>query len=99
MSRIVQLFSGACLIAAIITLTGFLFSRNTGFAEFFDQHWELILAATGVLVLGLLVMALGARLFYSVEGAFMPFTVPISLAIVAAGGYLVYLGVRVVVDM
>ncbi|MEV4759575.1 hypothetical protein AB0J86_31385 [Micromonospora sp. NPDC049559] len=97
--RLLYLFSLAGLVAAVVTLVGYLASRDTSFAEFFDDNWEMILLATGVVVLGLLIMGSGVVLFYSVDGAFLPFVVVLAIAIFACGAFLCYLGVSVVLDL
>jgi hypothetical protein len=97
MWRVVSFFGVATLIATIVTLIGYLVSRDTSFGPFFDRSWDLILAATGLLILGLILVGAGVLLLFSVEGAFNAFTVPLSLAIVLGGGFLVYLGVAVII--
>lgn len=98
MQRLLYLFSVAGLVASVVTLIGYLASRGTSFAPFYDHDWDLILLATGAVVLGLLVIAAGVAVFYSVDGAFMLWAVLISMAIVAGGAALVYLGVMVILD-
>ena len=89
----------ATVIATIVTLIGYLLSRDTSFGAFFDQSWELILSATGLIILGLIVVGAGVAMLFSVEGAFSALTVPAGLAIIAGGGFLVYLGVAVILHM
>lgn len=92
-------FSIATMTAAILTLLGYVASRDTSFADFFDTNWEMILLATGMLVFGLLIVGGGGALLVSVDGSFAPLTVPISLAIMGGGGFLVYLGIKAIIDM
>lgn len=99
MRRTLELFALATLMAAIVTLVGFLLSRDTGFAEFFDQNWELVLLATGVLILGLIVTVAGVVMFYSVAGAFSPTGAAVGLLIIAAGLALLILGGSVVLEL
>jgi hypothetical protein len=96
---IVSFFGVATLIATIVTLIGYLLSRGTSFGSFFDKNWDLILAATGLTILGLILVGTGGFLLFSVEGAFNVFTVPVSLATMAGGGFLVYLGVAVIIGI
>jgi hypothetical protein len=100
MGKLIGFFVGvASLIATIVTLVGYVLSRNTSLAGFFDEHWDLILSATGLIVLGLIVAGAGMVLLFSTAGSFSALTVPLSLAIVAGGGFLVYLGIAVIVHI
>lgn len=99
MQRVLSWFTVATLIAAVVVLGGFLVSRATNRTKCFDDNWELFLLATGVGVLGIMVVLGGLALLFSVEGSFMPFAVPISLAVVAVGLALGYLCFAVVTDV
>jgi hypothetical protein len=100
MGKLAASFVGvATLIATVVTLTGYLLSRDTGFGAFFDQNWELVLAATGLFILGLILAGAAVAMLFSVEGAFNVLTVPIGLAALVGGGFLVYLGVAVIIGM
>jgi len=96
MQRVLSWFAIATLIAAVMVLGSFLVSRATNRTKCFDDNWELFLLATGVGVLGIAVVFGGLALLVSVEGSFMPFAVPISLAVVAVGLGLCYLCYAVV---
>ncbi len=96
MQRTLSWFSIATLIAAIVVLGSFLASRATNRTKCFDDNWELFLLAAGVGALGIMVVFGGLALLVSVEGSFMQFTVPISLAVVAVGLGLCYLCYAVV---
>ena len=89
----------AALIATILTLIGYRLSRGTSLAGYFDQHWDLIMTATGLLILGLIVAGAGVVLLFSTAGAFSALTVPASLAMIGGGGFLVYLGVAVILHI
>jgi hypothetical protein len=95
----VFLFGVATLVATVVTLVGYLVSRDTAFSTFFDKNWALILTATGLIIFGLILVGMSLRTMFSVQGAFAAFTVPISLAILAGGCFLVYLGVAVMIRM
>lgn len=99
MQRVLYLFSVATLVAAVVVLASYLASRNTSWSGVFDKHWELLLLATGLLLLGLLVVGTGIRLFYSVADGFTPYVVAISLGVFAVGAVLVYLGIRVILSL
>jgi hypothetical protein len=96
MQRVLSWFTVATLVAAVVVLGGFLVSRAIGRTKCFDDNWELFLLATGVGVLGIMVVFGGLAMLVSVEGSFMRFTVPISLTIVAVGLGLCYLCYAVV---
>ena len=76
---VVSLFGVATFIATIVTLSGYLMSRDTSFGPFFDKNLDLIMAATGTMILGLILVGAGLALLFSVEGGFNVLTVPISL--------------------
>src|SRR6266498_1982059 len=93
------LFSLATVLAAIVTLTAYLISRHTGSAAFFDQHWSLIVSATGLLTFGLIVAVRGVMLLYSVDDTFASDTVPTGVAIIVVGLALLAVGLGVLLNL
>lgn len=70
--RLVKLSGVAALVACVLTPAGYLLAtrEHSRFRGAFQEHWEIIAAGLVLVVLGLLEMARGMALCFSVLGAF-----------------------------
>ena len=90
------LFGLAVAVATVVVLIGYLSTAGTSLGDYIEDHYDVILGATGLVILGLAMAVAGLVALYD---SFNPFSLITGLAIIAAGVTLLVIGGGIIVRL